>query len=80
MEFQKLYSERRFKSIDTLIECCGVLENSQSKATGLAAADTERVVAAGDANGEAFEYLGGRIEREKGERKIERVDNDDTSD
>ena len=45
-----------------------------------AAADNERVVAAGDANGEAFEYLRGRIEREKGERKIERVDNDDTSD
>ena len=47
-----------------------------------AAADNVRVVAAaaGDANGEAFEYLRGRIEREKGERKIERDDNDDTSD
>ena len=47
-----------------------------------AAADNDRVVvaAADDANGEAFEYLGGRIEREKGERKIERDDNDDTSD
>ena len=46
-----------------------------------AAADNERVVAAaGDANGEAFENLRGRIEREKGERKKERVDNDNTSD
>ena len=46
-----------------------------------AAADNDRVVAAaGDANGEAFEYLRGRIEREKGERKKERVDNDNMSD
>ena len=38
------------------------------------------VVVADGANGEAFEYLRGRIEREKGERKKERVDNDNTSD
>ena len=47
-----------------------------------AAGDNDRVavVVADGANGEAFEYLRGRIEREKGERKIERDDNDDTSD
>ena len=47
-----------------------------------AADDNERVavVVADGANGEAFEYLRGRMKREKGERKIERDDNDDTSD
>ena len=38
------------------------------------------VVVADGANGEAFRNLGGRIEREKGERKNERYDNEDTSD
>ena len=48
----------------------------------VAAADNDivAVVAADGANGEAFEYLRGRMEREKSERKIERYDNDDTSD
>ena len=47
-----------------------------------AADDNDRVavVVADGANGEAFRNLGGRIEREKGEHKIERDDNDDTSD
>ena len=46
----------------------------------VAAANVDEDVVADGANGEAFEYLRGRIEREKGERKIERDDNDDTSD
>ena len=46
-----------------------------------AASDNDDVdVVAEGANKEAFGYLGGRIEREKGERKNERYDNEDTSD
>ena len=41
--------------------------------------DDDDVVAEG-ANKEAFGYLEGRIEREKGERKNERYDNENTSD